>query len=396
MKDDSLIEDLKTIKHAGKDVEKLQQAGVSTYSQLLTLIGDETADTELRSELCYVLWWLDRYVDKRKAVGPLLSALRSKESELHGVAVLVCGMTHLKRTFPLLTKFATAKDQPEIVRVYAIQTLGMMRDVGALTVLKMIVVDETEDVGIRAHALEQTVSHTVPVEEYMIWLNDSHADLRFWAAYCLGGMRYSDFSLLPALATLDRTVATDHTVPVYWGWHVDREALLPYELIYYHKLHRDPEDVPYYVWIISPASEYQSFIYTYRHWTESHVYVTDETPPITLTIDRDWLSKQLQQRWADIRLNVREPRPQAYLLNFQLTLSGEMLIGGLHRDGYALVLTCVKDAVYEFAAWYRELFAAEQALFLYEWADVATSLTPAITAQEIRQVLEKRDEDRRA
>jgi hypothetical protein len=82
------------------------------------------------------------------------------------------------------------------------------------------------------------------------------------------------------------------------------------------------------------------------------------------------------------------------LIDFHLTLGGEMLIGGLHRDGYALVLTGVKDAVDEFAVWYRGLFAAEQPLFLYEWADVATDLTPDITAQEIRQVLEKRDEER--
>ena len=396
MKDDSLLENLKTIKHAQKDVEKLQQAGITTYSQLVALIGDETAATELRSELCYVLRWLERYVDKRKIVGPLLSALRSKEPELRGVATLVSGMMYLKRTFPLLSKFATDKDQPEIVRVYAIQALGTRDDVHALTILKTIIADESEDVGIRADALEQTVSHTVSVEEYITWLNDSHADLRFWAAYCMGGMRYSDFSLTPALSVLDRLVATDHTVPVHWGWHVDREALLPFELIYYRALHRDPEDVPYYVWVISPASEYQSFIYTYRHWTESWAYTTDEVPETSLRIDPVWLSGNLRQRWADIRLNVREPRPQAYLVDFQLTLGGEMLIGGLHCDGYALVLTGVKDAVYEFAAWYRGLFSGEQTLFLYEWADVATDLTPNITAHEIRQVLEKRDEERRA
>jgi hypothetical protein len=72
--------------------------------------------------------------------------------------------------------------------------------------------------------------------------------------------------------------------------------------------------------------------------------------------------------------DVRSPKPQAYLFDVQLMLDGGMLIGGLHRDGYALVLTGAEDAAREVAAWYRSLFAPDQLLFLYEWAGTASPI----------------------
>ncbi len=245
----------------------------------------------------------------------------------------------------------------------------------------------------RSDALEQTHTaydqHSVP--EYIILLADEATDLRFWAAYCLGQTWKEDTS--PALDALDQTVAFDHTVPTCWGWHVDREALLPFERIHFHQLNPSVgagTSGPG-VWLISPTAEYDTFVHQNRHWTEGRVYATDAVPPITLSIDPNWLGDQLQQHWSDVRLNVRQPRPQAYRLDFQLKLDGQLLIGGLHRDSYALVLTSMSaDTVHAFTVWYRSLFPEKQMLYLYEWADIGVSLPFGISMTALDKAVQKK------
>jgi hypothetical protein len=104
---------------------------------------------------------------------------------------------------------------------------------------------------------------------------------------------------------------------------------------------------------------------------------------VTLHINPAWLADKLRERWPDVALNVREPRPQAYLLDWLLTFDNRTLIGALHRDQYAVVLTGDEADVHEFAAWYRSVIDAEQPLYLVEWADFGVELKPGVTAEEI-------------
>jgi hypothetical protein len=397
MKNDSLLQNLKTIQYSEEKIDSFKQAGIDTYSRLLSLLGNNTTDTTLRIDLCDALWQLRHYLDKRRVVRPLVVALNAKEVKLRSAAARAIGMIGLKRAIPHLIKAASDKSQSYLPRFVAIWALGTLGDVRALMVLRTIVADKTENLGLRGHALEQTQCFIdkSSVQYYITLLADTSIDLRFWAAYCLSQIHYqADIS--PALAALDDVVSFDHTVPMYWGWHVDREALLPFETIYLHSLNPDAAATPYFTWLISPAAEYDSFIRQYRRWTETWVYTTEIPPKIDLHIDKSWLIHHLQERWVTIALNVRQPTPKAYSVNFQLTLSGQMLLGGLHRDGYTLVLTGVQEAIFEFATWYRSLFASDQSLFLYEWADVGITLTENISAQEIRQLVALRDESRKS
>src|SRR5262249_33475734 len=157
------------------------------------------------------------------------------------------------------------------------------------------------------------------------WLRHPSADIRFWAAYGLTNLRQT-MDISPALNDLDQIVAFDHRVPVHWGWHVDREAVEALETIYYYPFPQDNEDFfpSCCSYLISPAPEYFTFVTDYRRWTETWEYSTQPTPPVILKIEPEWLASQLEQRWQGIVLNNRQPRPHAYVLDWQLEIDGEI------------------------------------------------------------------------
>ena len=221
---------------------------------------------------------------------------------------------------------------------------------------------------------------------YIRWLADEAADIRFWAAFSLNVDYLDGADRLTILALLDRLVAFDTAIPIHFGWHVGREALNALEKLYYQPFQRSPRKIidangkdyyeMYEMWLISPTIEYFQFS-LYRKVLEPR-----EIPPFTLKIDPDWLAAKLRERWPDILLNVREPRPQAYLLDWQMTIDDRVLIGGLHRDGYGIVITGY--AINLFAAWYRGIIDPAEPLYLYEWAgDAGFPLTPGITPDAI-------------
>src|SRR5262245_33066742 len=97
MKDDALVKDLKSVKYPESKIDTLRQAGIATYSHLLSLLSDDTIQPELRVELCTMLSSLFRNVDKRQVVHPLLAALNSNDLALRSTAARACGMMSLKR-----------------------------------------------------------------------------------------------------------------------------------------------------------------------------------------------------------------------------------------------------------------------------------------------------------
>jgi len=388
--DDRLLQDLEAGHYKEETIDALKQQGITTYSRLFALLLDEATDVSLRIELCQVLSSLYKIVDKRRVATPLMVALASTNADLSTSAARALGQITVKRAIPQLGQLATDKSLPDDARLWTILALGWMHDQRATPFLWQIVYDKTDISSLRGDALEQisSSSNQNDVQKYIDLLQDEAPDVRFWAAYCLtqGGLDVS-----AALNVLDKVVAFDHNLPIGWAWHVDREALLPFENIHFRRLQppvTDDEKDYFYsysnTYLVSPASEYASFIHDYRHWTESWVYTTDPTPPITLNIDPAWFADQLRARWPDVALNVREPRPQAYSVDFQVTIDGQALIGSLHRDGYALVLTSRKDApVFAFTAWYRSLFAPDQPLYLYEWSHTAIPINAGMSASNV-------------
>ncbi len=375
MKDDQLIADVEAVRKDYPDngVVSLRENGITTYTRMFAVLRDEAALDDLRGTLCWVVLNLYKTIDKRRAAPSLIACLQASDAEVVASASAAAGQLGIKYAIPHLTKIATDRAQTQKVRFWAINALGGINDERAEFVLQDIFNDETDDISCRADALEWSAAlfGTQLVDDYIRYLSHDSADLRFWSAFGLTHMLLH-LDNLSGLEALDKVVAFDHVLPAHWGWHVDREALFAFEGIYQDLLVHDPDDTPSsserHPSLISPAPEYQTFVNDYRHWNEGFIYTTDPTPPITFRVDPQWFANCLMKDWPTIKLDVRQPRPQAYLLDFLLNIDDHTLIGGLHRDGYALVVTGHLPSFQQFAKWYRGLFPPEQKLYLYEWA----------------------------
>jgi hypothetical protein len=389
MDDDHLLQDLIVAeKPQGEKYNWLVEKKITTYSQLFDFIRNERNDHKLRWEACYAVHRLWNTIDRRRAVPCLLTALNTKDEQVRCAAANTLGMLKSKRAVVPLMTILNDKSESVTVRHWVIDGLSLIGDNRALPLFWQIIDDPTEHPEIRSRAIEMMFESPEPIERLIALFADPLPDIRFWAAYALS------FSPPPeALAELDRIVAYDHTLPICWGWHVDREAMLPLETIFYRKLlgyyeNNEAEEYPWYgsgnFYLISPAPEYWTLSQRYRKSKDDWTYTTDALPEIKLRIEPDWLAEKLQKKWPRIRLNVREPRPQAYLLDWHLQSGEQHLIGALHRDQYGVVLTG-DDLVYTFAEWYRGLFPDTQRLYLYQWADPHTELRPGMTAEAIEE-----------
>lgn len=392
MQDDHFQQDLKAKLNPQVEPEydALFQQGITTYTQLFALICDEKAEQGLRKTALGAIFYLSSTLDKRRAVPPLLAALNSTDEIIKQRAVISLGYLNTRRGTDALFALAADRTQPAALRAYIINALwGGQFTQQALRHLRDIMLNPDEDAYLRASAIECSTYQPIenPLETYIALLDDPLPEARFWAAYCLSQFREN---INAAREALDKVVAFEHTLPTTWGWHVDREAMLPLETIYYNLIRAsavDADSENYFNWLrmylISPAPEYSTLLHQYRHWSDTGMYSTDPLPEIQLKIDADWLADQLRTRWSEMRLNIRQPRPQAYLLDWHLQLEDKHLIGALHRDQYGVVLTGDGDLVFAFAAWYRGLFPTEQRLYLYEWADEGVEIKLGMTVAEI-------------
>lgn len=387
MRDDQLLADLEPMLHTAEAVASLKEHGITTYTGLFHLLRDENANSKARYHGAYALGRLHDFADKRRAVPALLVALRAIDEEVRATAAFALSMFRSQRAVLSLIEVAADRNQSDRVRLYSIQALASIGDERALPHFRRIMFDPTETVMARSQVIEWSQQDLL--EDWITLLADPVVDVRFWAAYRLA-TSFDDIS--PALKALDHVVAYDHNLPLYGLWHNDREALLPLETIYYHQVVSKVVDEdgdwhypPCCMYLVSPAAEYSTFTWKFLEYQPDSSPKAKPLPPVTLNIDPLWLAKRLQDSWPGIELNTRQPRPEAYLLDWKLVVDGETLIGGLHRDQYALVLTGEDKVTFAFMAWYRNLLAPEQALYFYEWADVHVTLRPGMTADDVAE-----------
>lgn len=394
MQDAQLLQDLERFSHANKTVETLRAAGVTTYSQLFALVRDEGAGEKLRETACWTMRTVASKVDKRKAVPALLITLQSPNEALRVAAAHGLDGMKSKRAIEPLLKISLDQSETVAIRNGAIYAVATLKDVRVTQAMRQIALDTHEHPLLRGTAVEwgHTFEPETYMDDYLALLADEAADVRFWAAYRIatswGDMR-------PALEAIDRVAAFDHTVPAHWHWHVDREALFALENIYWRLLTGQQSEINgeyfyFHPYLISPTAEYMTFNWRYGRWGDNLNPSAQEPAAATLRIEPTWLAAQLERDWPGIQFNVRQPRPQTYLLDWMMTIDGDVLIGGLHRDQYVVVLTSEKDeAIFQFAAWYRGIIAAEETLFLYEWADMDTRLVGGMTAAAIAEAYEQ-------
>jgi hypothetical protein len=382
-----LLQDLKREAWTDDVIDRLKQANVTTYKQLFALIRDEQADLQLRMDVSDEIRRLFSWIDKRRFVPPLLDALKTSHEPLLQNAIQALGNLESKRAVKPISNLVGNKTLSYETRRFAVLALLEVGDKQAVPSLLDIMFDSTDDIKIREDAIEQTAWFIDPslVASYAKLLSDPEPEMRFWAAYGLGVMR-TDISV--ALSELDRVAAFDHTAPDGW-WHIDREALDALENIYWQRLGLgSTKTSSKHVYLISPAHEYSTFKWLFNRQSESK---HKRLLPPNLKIHLDWIGEKIQEKWPAAKLNVRNPRTQTYLVDWLMEIDGEPLIGGLHRDQYAIVITGSEKTVQVFAAWYRSIIPQEQYLFLYEWAGLAVELRPGMTAKAVEAEQIQRD-----
>lgn len=394
-------------------VKKVQKAGITTYDAAYAILGDVWANVKLRyavaevltliSHLAYRSWPRVFWIDRRKITPAVLIALQGKDENLRWAAMDLAGNLGLKRAVPLLIQYAptnglavralgsigdprgipvlaeiarnqSLENHERIHAIIALNSLSCKTETHRIaTILHNIMTDTTDQPEIRALAAENLahvgIDETIP--SYIHLLSDPNVELRFWAAFGLVTLgRTLDISA--AMPVIDRTVAYDKGVLLRW-WSVASEAIPALEDFWYWQL-GGCEERDYCSggpMLISPLLEYHDFREAGKVFDlEKGIYEFTPIPQsTTLSIDPATFAKQILERWPAAKINVRQPQPEALILDWWMEGKESSLMGGLHRNGYWVFLSGDEAATLEFAMWLRDLIPAEYPLRIYGWAD---------------------------
>ncbi|MBN8590822.1 MAG: hypothetical protein J0M33_03655 [Anaerolineae bacterium] len=392
--DDALLDDLKSVWEDSNrnkpSYDYLRERGIRTYSQVYALAKRRDIDPTLHAHLVSLFWNLEHKLDRRKARPAMMNLAQTGEDIPRSMAVDRLCWYEGQQVTALLLQIAENQSENSDCRQAALRALESHRTIHPQTTEAFIrlVRDPTEVLFVRTQALECMPGHNGLIDLCIACLNDPSPDIRFWAAFRLSH-EYQHENIRAAQADLARLVANDHAVPVGFGWHVDREALLPLETIYYQPYFSTEDRTDYSpipdLRLISPAIEYGTFGMRKREWQEDGTYKTPEPEVITLRVDPAWLRERIREQWPEATFDVRQPRPVPYLLDWHLSMNGVDLLGALLNDGYGVVICGPprRDSewvLYEFAAWYRSVIDPAVPLYLYEWADEAIPLDVGVTA----------------
>jgi HEAT repeat protein len=191
------------------DLDLLEEAGVKTLGDLLSIVGDAHKDPETRAAGS----WLLGRMGNRDSIPSLLSVLLDPHTEIRRAAVEAIGLIgHTWASVPLTVSLRT--DPDPAVREAAAYSLGLLGSSrGLRPLLEAVQSDESPEV--RAMASEQVGSlgdpRAVPI--LLQALDDPSPEVRYWSAFALGEL--GDPTVIPALESLtsdDRRVDRFGTV----------------------------------------------------------------------------------------------------------------------------------------------------------------------------------------
>src|SRR5688572_21941114 len=177
----------KSFPHSRDLLEKLRENGITTYTEVFALIRDENADSTLRVDCVGSFFLLGKQVDRRKAVPPLLAALKSQDASVRGAAAEALGRLESRRAIPALIHLLEDRSQPERVRIDTAYGLSYIDDPQVYSVAKRIMFDRTENAFVRSVTIEWlgSLAGEAALDNYLVLLSDPEPDVRFWAAYGL-------------------------------------------------------------------------------------------------------------------------------------------------------------------------------------------------------------------
>ena len=397
MRDIQLLDDLASVNYPLESREQLASSGIKSYSGLFAFLRDETSEPDLREKICWAVFALWQSIDRRVAVPALLKTLQSPHLNLRQTAIRTLGQLNSQLAVMPLTDIAQDQSEDIQTRYFAIEALGTIQDKRAQLVLQRIAFDSNENVYVRSAVIEWSFAllfENNDLTPIIKLLSDPEPDIRFWAAFALTNLANCGHDISSALSALDYVVASDHTVPEYWGWHVDREALKALEILNfqpYRQFYIDEDgyedEISWDMYVISLTPEYDRYLRLYRTFQEDCTYKTKKSPEIDIFFSSSWLKEQLQKQWNPVSFDLR-PDSQAFNLSWLTQIDGFNLMGGLHRDGQTVVITGNTAATYQFALWYRSIIRNHD-LYLYEWASPGILLNDDMTLMQIKKDIDK-------
>ncbi|MCY1063977.1 HEAT repeat domain-containing protein [Nannocystis sp. RBIL2] len=188
---------------AQQDLDRLWQAGVKTYDDLLAFAGSEH-EADLRETAC---WYLARLGNQR-AFPTLARCLAAESVELRGGAARWLGILGGDDAIARLVQ-CLESDPDSYVRMYAAHALGVIADKRAFEALRAALHRPGEAPHVRGMAAESLACIFDPrgIDELLLVLDDPSAEVRYWAVFALGQL--GDASLIPWL----RPLLADHECP---------------------------------------------------------------------------------------------------------------------------------------------------------------------------------------
>lgn len=395
MQDNQFIDDLVNISHSPEAIEKFKTYNIKTYSAMFEALSNPKQELNIRINACQAIFVLWSSIDRRRAVPVLLKAIKSPEQELRHNIVRTLGQLRARQSVKALMAITQNQAEDIQVRYLAVEALGMIQDERAKPMLQRLVLDVSDSPYIRSAAIEWAYLLLFDKDDLSIFdklLADPSPDIRFWSTFALANLGGHGYDITSMLSKLDHIAVFDHSVPEFWGWHVSREALAALERIYFQTYcqhyideHGYPNEHSWGVWLISPMPEYARYLRLYRKWSDDWRYTIEMQPAVSLEISPEWLKEQLQAAWQQVSFDVRIDSG-AYTLSWLIQIEGYNLLGGLHRDGYAIVLTGHSEAVRQFALWYCHIIANDS-IHLYEWASPGIKLHHSMTLQDVSNAL---------
>lgn len=376
-----LITRLRNSEHLGELADRLEARGHTTWDAVFSALRDPNADPETLRDASDAVFFFAQEVDRRRAAPALLVALKSENADVRLDVTRALAQIGSKAAVPALMQRLADKSEAVMVRIQAAIGLGYRYDERPAALIREIAFDETDDVRVRAEVIEWAYDflYRGDVADFVTLLGNPSPDIRFWTAFALASLSGTGNDISDARNALDHIAAFDDTLPEHFHWQVGREALRPLEHIHfqpYQQFYTDEDgDERVHFWttyVVSPAVEYFSR------------YLQDITPDPALRINPAWLRSQVERDWPDATFDAHPPGTQTYTLSWLATADGYHLLCGLHRDGYALVLTGTRAAVQHVALWYRDILP-DETLYLYEWAEKGISLGPNLTLADLRK-----------
>ena len=101
-------------------------------------------------------------------------------------------------------------------------------------------------------------------------------------------------------------------------------------------------------------------------------------------IDAQTLIAALGRQWPAADVSTFSPAERVYVVEWRMTLSHGLLLGGFSRNGQAISLDGDLEDCAEVALWFRTLIAADTRLWFYDQGyNYDIEVTPATTARQI-------------